>query len=419
MLHGGSVVAKQELHRPSEAEAAALLSELVAIESVNPALPGGGSGEAGVAAYVEQYCRDLGLEVVRQDVLPGRQNVIVRLGVPHAARTLVLEAHMDTMVLSPMSRQEALHPAVREGRLYGRGACDTKGSLAAMLLALRALVPLRDTLPCEVLLLGSVDEEVTFEGVRTFARTGVGRLGFATPVPPLGGAVVGEPTLLQPIIAHKGIVRFRLQAHGRAAHTSTPERGENAIYTMLALIDGLRHELEPVLARRTHPLLSPPTLTVSRIWGGVAVNVVPDSCTVEIDRRLNPGERVEDALREIDEALARVAARHQPPLRYTRHEPFVIDYALETPPDAAVVRAALEACTEVLQQPVEPRGVPYGTDASKLWAIGGVPSIVLGPGDIAQAHAAGEYVELRQVVLATEIYARIALRLQDGARPSA
>lgn len=398
----------------TEAEAAELLGELVAIESVNPALPGGGPGETGVAARVERYCGELGLEVVRQDVLPGRQNVIARLGVPAASRTLVFEAHMDTMVLSPMSRQEALVPVVREGRLYGRGACDTKGSLAAMLLALQALLPLRERLPCEVLLLGAVDEEVTFEGARTFARAGVERLGFASPVPPLAGAVVGEPTALQPVIAHKGMVRFRLQAHGRAAHTSTPERGENAIYAMLALIDGLRGELEPVLAQRTHPLLSPPTLTVSRIWGGVAVNVVPDSCTVEIDRRLNPGERAEDALREIDEALARVAARHEPPLRYTRHEPFVVDYALETPPDAAVVRAALDACAQVLQQPVQPQGVPYGTDASKLWVLGRVPAVVLGPGDIAQAHAAGEYVELRQVVLAVEIYARIALGLPAG-----
>ncbi|MER3404759.1 MAG: acetylornithine deacetylase, partial [Chloroflexota bacterium] len=162
---------------------------------------------------------------------------------------------------------------------------------------------------------------------------------------------------------------------------------------------------------RTHPLLSPPTLTVSRIWGGVAVNVVPDSCTVEVDRRLNPGERAEDALHEIDDALARIAARHEPPLRYTRHEPFVVDYALETPPDAAVVRAALSACQLVLGHPVHPQGVPYGTDASKLWVLGGVPSVVLGPGDIAQAHAAGEYVELRQVVQAAEIYAHIALGL--------
>jgi acetylornithine deacetylase/succinyl-diaminopimelate desuccinylase-like protein len=410
-------VAEPALRVASEAEAAGLLGELVAIESVNPALPGGGSGEAGVAARVERYSGQLGLEVVRQDVLPGRQNVIVRLGVPQAARTLVLEAHMDTMVLSPMSRQEALVPVVREGRLYGRGACDTKGALAAMLLALRALLPLRESLSCEVLLLGSVDEEVAFEGVRTFAREGVEKLGFATPVPPLAGAVVGEPTRLQPIIAHKGMVRFRLQAHGRAAHTSTPARGENAIYAMLALIDGLRRELEPVLAQRTHPLLSPPTLTVSRIWGGVAVNVVPDSCTVEIDRRLNPGERAEDALHEIDDALARIAARHEPPLRYTRHEPFVVDYALETPPDAAVVRAALSACQLVLEHPVQPQGVPYGTDASKLWVLGGVPSVVLGPGDIAQAHAAGEYVELRQVVQAAEIYARIALGLPADAPP--
>ncbi|HEY8742964.1 MAG TPA: M20 family metallopeptidase [Chloroflexota bacterium] len=374
-----------------------LLSDLVALESVNPAYPGGRRGEAAVADYVEDYCRRLGLVVTRQPVLPGRDNIRAELCVPGAQQTLLFEAHMDTVDLGPMGAR-ALQPEVREGKLYGRGSCDTKGSLAAMLLAMQSLQTEQERLRVNVMLLASVDEEHRFRGVTAFVDS----------TAPIHAAVVGEPTELRIVVAHKGCVRWRLSTTGRAAHSSRPEEGDNAIDQMAAVLLCLR-AFQVRLRGRRHPLVGSPTLSVGRIWGGTGVNIVPERCTIEIDRRLIPGEDAQGALAEMDALLAECAVDN-PLLNITREEPFVADWPLETPSDAAVVSAACAACAS-LNLPIQPIGVPYGTDASKLWALGGIPAIVLGPGSIAQAHTADEYVALADVAIAAELYRRIALHL--------
>jgi acetylornithine deacetylase len=370
-----------------------LLSELVAIESVNPAYPGG-RGEAAAAAYVEAYCRRLGLDVARPPVLPGRDNVLAELRVPGARQTLLFEAHMDTVALAPMG-ERALCPEVRDGRLYGRGACDTKGALAAMLGALERLVVRRADLRVNVLLLAAVDEEHHFRGVMAFIEAG----------PPVQAAVVGEPTELRLVVAHKGCVRWRLSTRGRAAHSSRPREGDNAIDQMADVLHALR-TLHPQLAARRHPLVGSPTLSVGRIWGGTGVNIVPDQCTIELDRRTIPGEEPAAVLAEVDALLAELTAA-KPAVRVEREEPFVVDWALATPIDAAIVGATAAACRAV-GRTGEPVGASYGTDASKLWALGSMPSVVLGPGSTAQAHTADEYVALDQVMVAVEIYVHTA-----------
>jgi acetylornithine deacetylase/succinyl-diaminopimelate desuccinylase-like protein len=374
-----------------------LLSDLVALESVNPAYPGGGRGEAAVADYVEEYCRRLGLVVTRQPVLAGRDNILAELPVRGARQTLLFEAHMDTVDLGPMGAQ-ALRPERRDGRLYGRGSCDTKGSLAAMMLALAALQATRERLRVNVMLLASVDEEHGFSGVTAFVASKF----------PVHAAVVGEPTELRIVVAHKGCVRWRLSTVGRAAHSSRPEEGDNAIEQMAEVVQALRAFQTRLRARR-HPLVGAPTMSVGRIWGGTGVNTVPARCTIEIDRRLIPGEDAPGALAEVDAFLAAYSAAH-PGLKISREEPFVADWPLETPDQAAVVSAGRAACTDLglLAQPI---GVPYGTDASKLWALGGIPAIVLGPGSIAQAHTAEEYVALAEVAAAAQLYQRLALHL--------
>ena len=374
-----------------------LLSDLVAIESVNPAYPGGSSGEVALADYVEEYCRRLGLAVTRQPVLPGRDNILAELRVPGAQQTLLFEAHMDTVDLGTRGAR-ALQPEVRDGRLYGRGSCDTKGSLAAMLLAMEALQAAGERLRVNVMLLASVDEEHAFRGVTAFVDSSR----------PVHAAVVGEPTELRLVVAHKGCVRWRLSTTGRAAHSSRPEEGDNAIDQMAEVLQSLR-AFQARLRERRHPLVGSPTLSVGRIWGGTGVNIVPERCTIEIDRRLIPGEDAQGALAEVDAFLAECAADN-PVLKIAREEPFVVDWPLETPDDAAVVSAARAACAN-LNLPTQPTGVPYGTDASKLWALGGIPAIVLGPGSIAQAHTAEEYISLADVVAAAELYRRIALHL--------
>jgi acetylornithine deacetylase len=384
----------------------ALLGDLVAIESVNPAYPGGERGEAAVAAFVADHCRRLGLDVWRQAVLPGRENVLARLECPGAKRTLLLEAHMDTVSLDPSGPNGGggTAPHIRDGRLYGRGACDTKGALAAMLTALDALRARRAELGMHVLLLAAVDEEYRFRGVLRFVEALREQVGDA----PLAGAIVGEPTALRVVVAHKGCLRTRIHTLGRAAHSSRPETGVNAIDAMAGVLAALGTYRDSLAGRR-HPLTGSPTLSVGKIWGGTAVNIVPDRCTVELDRRLIPGEDAAGALAELDALLAGLQ-RAQPDLVYERDEPSVADWSLDTPPHAAVVVAIGAACAAAGLDGA-PAGVSYGSDASKLWALARVPSVVFGPGDIAQAHTADEFVPLDELPRAAAVYAGAARRL--------
>jgi acetylornithine deacetylase/succinyl-diaminopimelate desuccinylase-like protein len=380
-----------------------LLRDLIALESVNPAYAGGGAGEAAVADYVAAWGAARGLTVARQPVLPGRDNVVLTLTVPGATHTLLLEAHMDTVALAPMG-ERALRPEIRDGRLYGRGACDTKGSLAAMLAALAALQRERAALSTNVVLLAAVDEEHAFRGILAYIASGL----------PVDAAVVGEPTDLRAVIAHKGCVRGRIMVRGRAAHSAEPARGVSAIDGMAEVLLALR-DLPPRLRERRHPLLGTPTWSVGLIEGGAGVNIVPEQCTITYDRRTLPGEEPEAALAEVDRILAVVQAA-RPDLTVERAAPDLVSEALDTPADAAVVLAVRAACRRAGLQDA-PIGVPYGTDASKLWRRRGVPSVVCGPGAIAQAHGADEFVPLDQLRLAVQVYTDVARQLA-GALPA-
>jgi len=373
-----------------------LLKELVAIPSVNPDLVPGASGEAAIGDYVADYCRGLGLEVQRQPVALGRRNVLARLPGPPAAPTILFDSHLDTQSLDAMG-DRALRGEVIGGRLHGRGACDTKASLAAMMYALKLLAARRDDLASSVLLLGSVGEEHLMNGIKAFQESGVRA----------DAAVVGEPTDLRVVVAHKGFVRFTITTHGMAAHTANPERGDSAVYQMAEVIRFVRDELPKIWESRSHPLLGGPTVAIGRIYGGVAINVVPDTCVIEVDRRTLPSEDPGDVLAEVDAALLRLA-RASAGLRVTREPPFAEDRGLDTRRDAAIARAAEAACRAVLGRS-EVVGVRYGTNASTLSGIGGVPTVVLGPGSILNAHTADEYVPLDELAAAAAIYVRIAL----------
>jgi acetylornithine deacetylase/succinyl-diaminopimelate desuccinylase family protein len=363
------------------------LAELVRINSINPAYEGG-VPEAGVVAYIRQFFQPLGVEMWEQEVFPGRPNLIVRVPGRDPARRVVLEAHTDTVSINGMTIPP-FEPTIADGKLYGRGACDTKAGLAGMMHAVAALIQDRYVPPCEVWLAAAADEEFSYRGVVKLCE---GLSGQA--------AIVAEPTELRLVVASKGVLRWRIHVQGRAAHSSKPHLGVNAIAHMARLVLAIENDNQR-LAQRTHPLLGPPTANVGVIQGGVQVNFVPDGCTIEIDRRLLPGEEVNQVLADYQRLLDQLAAEYAG-FKAEMETPMLTDLALDTDPASAPAVVAAEILGEMGLSP-EPCGVPFGSDASKL-ARQGLPSLVFGPGSIDRAHAAVEYVEIDQVLQATEFY---------------
>lgn len=368
------------------------LADLVRINSVNASYKHG-PGEAEVAAYVRRFFESRGLEVCEQPVFPGRNNVLVRLLGRNRQRCVVLEAHTDTVSVEGMTIPP-FDPAIRDGRMYGRGSCDTKAGLATMMHAVASLHEAGTQPACDVLLAAVVDEEFSYRGVVKLCED-----------LQADAAIVAEPTELRAVIATKGVLRFRILVHGKAAHSSKPHLGVNAITGMARVIMTLEAD-QARLHSICHPLVGHGTRSIGVIHGGVQVNFVPDRCVIEIDHRLLPGETAASALAHYQALLAAVtdvrAEVEEPPL--------LVDEALDTPAGAAVVKTAAHVLAGLGLDP-SPTGVPFGCDASKL-ARAGIPSIVFGPGSIDRAHTADEYVELDQVEKAFEFQRRFLLAFE-------
>lgn len=377
-----------------------LLSDLVAIPSVNPmgrGLSGPGYLEGRVSDYLEGWFRALGVEVERQVVSPGRDNLIARYDAPGSKRTLLFDAHQDTVPVDGMTI-DPFTPSLEGGRLYGRGACDIKGGLSAMLTAFARLVLERPSKSASVIMACTVDEE--------FTHTGSSRLADGNHGADL--AIVAEPTKLDLVDRHKGAVRWKIRTRGVACHASTPALGRNAIYAMAGVIAALE-EYASVLAGSTpDPVLGPPSLSVGRIEGGVSVNVVPDWCEVEIDRRVIPGERAIDCPGRVRDFLATKLGDRMANVEFL--PPWVNMPPLFAGPAGPFLPALASAIERVGGRAPRVIGVPYGTDAGPLCEAG-IPCVVFGPGDIAQAHTKDEWIELDQVRLASEMYFEMAREL--------
>lgn len=370
---------------------AEVLGELVSIPSVNPGFPGG-VGEEGVADYVSRFFQRLGLERVEQQVEPGRRNVIGILP-GSGPGALLLEAHMDTVQTEGMTI-DPFGADIRDGRLYGRGACDTKASLAAMLVAIETLATRGIVPPVGVHLAAVVDEEITYKGVSAVAdEIAAGRHRY-------DAAIVGEPTQLDIIVAHKGCVRFHIDAVGVACHSSTPHLGANAIEGMLEAIAYLKREAEQYYPSAAHPLVGSPTHCVSMIQGGIAPNTVPESCRITIDRRTVPGEEPMEVWRHMKERVESLRPSVSG-VGYIVREPFLIDYAMEVKAEEPIV-GCLQRSRDERAGGRRIIGATYGSDASKLVRVG-VPAVVFGPGNLEQAHTKDEWVDLDEVATASDI----------------
>ena len=362
-----------------------LLADLVAIPSVNPmgrGKSGPGYSEQDVAAYVAAYLRRHGVETTVSDVLAGRPNVTGFIDAG-AEQTLLLEAHSDTVQAESMTIPP-FTPELRDGRLYGRGACDTKGSLAAFLHGVCSLLDGGGRLRFNVIVLAAADEEYQFTGARHAVAHGL-KADFG---------IVGEPTRLAIVRAHKGVTRWRIATRGVAAHSAYPERGENAIYAMAHVLGRLEEYGKTLRGSTPHPFLGSPSLSAGVIEGGQAVNVVPDRCTVEVDRRTLPGESAEEVLSAAGRALAGVPGWEFEP-------PHVTVGAMEVPEGSPLLRLLSGAIAGVCGE-ARVEAAQYATDAG-LFNGAGIPSVVFGPGDIAQAHTSEEWIDLENLHTAAAI----------------
>ncbi len=382
----------------------ATLCDLVRLPSVNPMgrpVTGDIYFEHRVTDYLQELFQQLGVPWHRQAVAPQRENIVARFDgavpVEKGGPLLMLEAHQDTVPVDGMTIPPWT-PTLRDGRIYGRGSCDIKGGMASMLWAFARLIDERPADMPTVLMACSVNEEHGFYGARELAELwkspSAGDL-----IPRIPDAViVAEPTLLNVVVAHKGTVRWRCRTTGRAAHSSRPEQGENAIYHMarvLAALEAYAREETPRLTR--HRLVGTPTLSVGVIAGGISVNTVPDDCYVEIDRRVVPGEDPYEARAKV---IDYIAARVPSGTPVKHEDPFIAGRGL-----ADDANGGLAERLGAVAKPYGgglPQGVPYGTNAP-AYAAAGAPTVVFGPGSIDQAHTCDEWVEVAQLEAAGQI----------------
>jgi len=414
-----------------------LLQRLVRIPSVNPAFStrdGVSSGESQVTEFLQDFFQNFGWDWLRQEVHPGRDNLVVVCRASGAAaqlRPVLWEVHQDTvgvagMKIDPFAANES------DGRIWGRGSCDVKGGMAAMLTALARIEAEGAVLRQTVVLALAINEECGFTGVKALCRLwGSGTEGgtdseggtgteAAAESENLSGplslaefrelrperAIVAEPTLLEVVVAHKGSVRWRCHTHGKAAHSSQPEQGCNAISTMVRVVQAIEQFHEEVLSRRAaHALCGGPTVCVSTIQGGSGINTVPHHTVIDIDRRLMPGETSADAYQELVEYVATQTAgsaatiEHEPPTNPS------LGLEDNTNRDWA---EQIAATVQSLGAPSSLIGVPFGTDAWAL-AAAGIPTVVFGPGSIDQAHTDDEWIEIKQLERAAEVFYRLAV----------
>ncbi len=351
-----------------------LLSDLIALPSVNPAfLPENDSraGEWCVAEFLGEVAARAGLEVEFQKVLPNRPNLLARLGPSGKVRQrILLVPHLDTVNAEPAQ----FVPRSKGDRLFGRGACDTKGSVAAMLAALGELARSKQRpRETEIIFAGVVDEENAQAGSRALA----GRIA------PADLAIVGEPTCLRIVTAHKGSLWLRLETRGKSAHGALPELGCNAVHEMARVVDALETNYATRLRRRRHALLGTATINVGSIRGGTQPNIVPDFCAATIDRRTLPGETEARVGREIAVFLSKRGLKAS-----FASEKLAPCLPMETNPALPLVRRFLRSVGQR-----KPSGVDFFCDAAVL-AEAGIPSVVFGPGDIAQGHTMEEWISL-------------------------
>ena len=371
-----------------------LLERMLGFDTINGSLSKKPHPERDLALYLEELAASWGLQTRRCPVQNDHFNLLITCQGAADADWLLFDSHLDTVSVNGMSI--APFTAVyRDGKIFGRGACDTKGSGAAMLWALRqyAQQPRRDF---NVGLLFSIDEEAGMTGAAAFT---LGELGKWSAHSRIRGIIVGEPTQMRPVIAHGGLVRGKIVTRGRAAHSSDPAKGKSAISLMVKVVAAFESSYIPTITAR-HPLAGKAVASINVIHGGSQVNIIPDYCEVELDRRLMPGETVAGVLLELERLIESLRPAKSGDDEITFKPVFTLEALNPEGADGFV-----QFVGEVLKKKGlddTSIGAPWATNASHYSTR--IPAIVMGPGDIAQAHTSDEWIAVSQLDLAARIY---------------
>ncbi|MGI8604956.1 MAG: M20 family metallopeptidase [Verrucomicrobiales bacterium] len=372
------------------ARVAEILQTLIRIPSVNPdGAPGSpDTGENQLAQWLGRFLQEMGAQIAFEEVLPGRPNVFGHFGEFSQRKSRILLApHTDTVGIENMTIPP-FSGVIRDGRIFGRGSSDTKGTMAAMLAALEAVgVERLAQLGCGVTFVGLIGEETGQYGSRHLAANHRNEYAFA---------LVGEPTGCAIVHTHKGCTWLELETKGIACHGATPERGRSAIFEMLPVIVSVERDLRRLLESEkfSHAVLGGPTVNIGTIRGGTRPNIVPDRCAIELDIRETPAlhrHGVDRLLREwLEQAhLATKVAMHSG----------LACAPLDTPADNPFVQKLARLGAPLV-------GAPWFSDAGWLWSEGGIPSVAAGPGSIDQAHTADEFIEITALEEGVDFYRR-------------
>jgi acetylornithine deacetylase/succinyl-diaminopimelate desuccinylase len=356
--------------------------------------------EEEVAFFVHHLFRQEGISSKLVEVIPGRYNVVAKIPGKGGGKSLLLTGHLDTV--PPYDMEDPFSGEIHDGVLYGRGSCDMKGPLAAMIAAMMGIHRAKIALEGDLIFVGLIDEEEKGKGVEYLIQNG-----------PWADAVInGEPTNLKPAIGHKGLEWMVVKIRGKTVHGGKMEEGINAIMMAARFLNRIQEEYMPALQERRHPVLGVPTINVGKIQGGDQPSTVPGSCRMEIDRRWVPAENREQvyqelkailkALEEEDSAFHGELLEMFTPGELLAHPPFYTD------PKDPLVLAAQEALE---QEGVSPGGVtvfPAWSDAGTMAAFTSMKCIVLGPGDLALAHSGKESIPVEELRKAAKVYGRLA-----------
>jgi acetylornithine deacetylase len=376
-------------------DVAELAAQLVAIESINPEVVPEGSGEAAIARFVAEWCERVGLETSLTELARGRANVVAIARGTGGGRSLMLNAHMDTVGVAGM--EEPFTPRLEGGRLYGRGAYDMKGSLAACMLAVAEAK--HHGLRGDVVLTAVADEEYASIGTEAVAASLAAN-----------AAIVTEPTEMQVAVAHRGFVHVEIETRGRAAHGSMPELGIDAIAKMGRILVGIEELDRQLRAMPTHAHLGSGSVHASLIEGGQEYSSYPARCVVQAERRTIPGETVQTVERELAEIVEPAGegdADFSAEIRIlASREPF------EVPESEEIAELVHSHASTVLDCEPPFVGVPFWAD-SALLAEAGIPTVVFGPcGE--GAHGEVEWVDVASLEQCVEIYVRVAEELSGS-----